>query len=183
MKRRAAALAASQARQDARSAAARERAQARAKRRADRAAKWETFERRREARIQAERAARKLARARRINFARLAKEKQQDQDRSKRLAEEEATKLRWEAAEQAATVPSGSVRLNVIDGADRGVQITVPKEGVRAHVLMAAAAQRMGLQSEETRFLHGGVELKASDPIEKYKFEDLDTIDVRLGRH
>mmetsp|Transcript_1702 Transcript_1702/g.5314 ORF Transcript_1702/g.5314 Transcript_1702/m.5314 type:complete len:330 (-) Transcript_1702:103-1092(-) len=74
---------------------------------------------------------------------------------------------------------SGSIRLNVIDSEDRGVQITVPKTA-RTQVLTSAALKRFGLDGSGARFLHDGVELEASQPLEKYGLDDLDTVDVEM---
>merc|ERR1719433_2442642 len=143
-------------------------------------AKWEIFERRREAERRVERAAKKLAEAKKANAARLAEKKRQEKDRSQKVAAERAARQREQEEQQReAAVPEGGIRVNVIDGRNYGVQITVPKEGVRAHVLMATATQRMGLQGKKVVFVHNGVELKEDDPIEKYELEDLDTIDVK----
>merc|ERR1719323_2404592 len=125
-------------------------------------------------------AAQKLAAVKKVKQARLAERKRQERDRSQRMAAEGAARQREkEEQEREAAAPEGGVRVNVIDGRNYGVRITVPKEGARAHVLMATAAQRMGLEDKKVVFVHNGVELREEDPIEKYELEDLDTIDVK----
>merc|ERR1719429_1044721 len=127
-------------------------------------AKWDIFERRREAERRVNTAAKKLAEAKKANLARLAERKRQERDRSQRLAAEGAARQREkEEQEREAAVPEGGIRVNVIDGRNYGVRITVPKEGVRAHVLMTTAAQRMGLQGKKVVFVHNGVELNVID--------------------
>merc|ERR1719429_673400 len=143
-------------------------------------AEWDVLERRREAERRMDRAAKKLAEAKKAKQARLAEAKQQEKDRSQRPAREKAAREKeQEEQEREAAVPEGGIRVNVIDGKNYGVRITVPKEGARAHVLMATAAQRMGLEGKKVVFVHNGVELKEDDPIEKYGLEDLDTVDVK----
>merc|ERR1719323_2167816 len=125
-------------------------------------------------------AAQKLAAVKKVKQAKLAEARQQEKDRLQSLARKEAARQReQEEQESEAAAPEGGVRVNVIDGKNYGVRITVPKEGARAHVLMATAAQRMGLDGKKVVFVHNGVELKEHDPIEKYNIEDLDTVDVR----
>mmetsp|Transcript_85775 Transcript_85775/g.270355 ORF Transcript_85775/g.270355 Transcript_85775/m.270355 type:complete len:247 (+) Transcript_85775:97-837(+) len=164
------------ARRRARAAAARERAQERVRQRAARASRWEALARKRDAMRRKARAAMKLARAKRANMAMLAARRQQETARLQLRAVEAAK----HKEEQEVRVPIGSVRVNVIDDNDYGVRLTVKRNGVRAHVLMAAATKRMGLQGKKLHFVHNGTELKADDPIEKYDFEDLDTVRVRV---
>merc|ERR1719323_486601 len=125
-------------------------------------------------------AAQKLAAVKKVKQAKLAEAKQLEKEHSQRVAREKAAKQKeQEELQELAAAPEGGVRVNVIDGKNNGVRITVPKEGARAHVLMATAAQRMGLDGKKVVFVHNGVELKEHVPIEKYNIEDLDTVDVR----
>mmetsp|Transcript_75230 Transcript_75230/g.234240 ORF Transcript_75230/g.234240 Transcript_75230/m.234240 type:complete len:397 (-) Transcript_75230:69-1259(-) len=135
------------------------------------ATRWEAFQRKQEAKRKATKAAKKLADAKKADFERMVVERQQEEARLQKLSEKE----------RKVVVPSGSVRVNVVDKHHNVVQITVEKEGVRARVLMAAAIRRMGLEGKKVHFSHRGVELKDDDLIEKYNLEDLDTVNVKTG--
>lgn len=86
--------------------------------------------------------------------------------------------LRTQPAKPEDTAPVGAaIRVRIVNDKDESTQLLVPQEA-RAHVLMTAAAARMGLDAKKATFRFKGKPLNADDTIEKNGLADLSVVNV-----
>jgi len=86
--------------------------------------------------------------------------------------------LRTRPANPAEAAPVGAaIRVRIVNDKDESTQLLVPQDA-RAHVLMTAAAARMGLNTKKATFRFKGKPLNANDTVEKNGLADLDVVNV-----